>query len=56
MSSYTLGGQQPYHSRFELVRTDIRIDEQRDSILKVVQVLRFADYMKVAKQVKEESP
>jgi len=38
------------------VRTDLKIEEQRDSILKVVQVLRFNDYMKIAKQVKEESP
>lgn len=45
----------PFHSKFELVRTDERFEEKRDNIISVVEVLRFADFMKRVKEVRETS-
>ena len=54
--SLLLEGRQAHHSKFELIRTDDVLEERRDSVIKVVRVLRFQDFMKEFKSTKEGFP
>ena len=47
---------QPHHSKFELIRTDEVLEERRDSLIKVVDVKKFQDFMKAFKSPREAVP
>lgn len=45
-----------YHSKFELVQTIDELEEPRPNVIKEVKVMRFNDFIKAYKNMKEAFP
>ena len=56
MLFYTEERRLPFHSKFELIKTESILEEPRTNVIKQVQIMRFLDFMKTYKNPKEAFP